>query len=97
MRVYYWNICNYHISLLYIIFNMKAISLSLKECIFHETEEIVTLLKKPRNRYINDAIDYYNQHQKRLILEQKLQQESESVRENSMNILRDFEDIDYGD
>jgi len=32
-----------------------------------------------------------------MILEQKLQKESGIVKEDSLNILRDFEDIDYGD
>ena len=38
------------------IFNMKVISLNLDEMIFSETEKIVALMKKPRNRYINEAI-----------------------------------------
>jgi len=76
---------------------MKVISLNLDEVIFSETEKIVALMKKPRNRYINEAIDFYNKHQQRVILEHKLYKESESVREDSMNILRDFEAFDYGD
>lgn len=76
---------------------MKVISLNLDEVIFTETEKIVAIMKKPRNRYINEAIDFYNQYQRRLILEQKLRKESKIVEENSMNILRDFEEIDYGD
>ena len=65
--------------------------------IFSETEKIVALMKKTRNRYINEAIDYYNKHQQRLLLERKLQKESEIVKKDSLNILRDFEEIDYGD
>ncbi len=76
---------------------MKVISLNLDDAIFSETEKIVSLMKKSRNRYINEAIDFYNKHQKRVILERKLQKESEIVKEDSMNILRDFEEIDYGD
>jgi hypothetical protein len=76
---------------------MKVISLNIDDVIFSETEKIVAMMKKPRNRYINEAIDFYNKHQKRAILERKLQKESEIVREDSMNILNDFEEIDYGD
>ena len=76
---------------------MKVISLNIDDVIFRETEKIVTGMKKPRNRYINEAIDFYNKHQLRIILEHKLYKESESVREDSMNILRDFEAFDYGD
>ena len=76
---------------------MKVISLNVNENIFGETEKIVSLMKKSRNRYINEAIDFYNKHQRRMMLEQKLQKESEIVKEDSLNILRDFEDMDYGD
>ena len=76
---------------------MKTISLNINESIFSETEKILSLMKKPRNRYINEAIDFYNKHQNRLILERKLTKESGIVGEQSLNILKDFEEIDYGD
>ena len=66
------------------------------ELIFNETEKIVSLLKKPRNRYINEAIEFYNRHQRRMMLEYRLHSESDIVKENSLNILRDFDEIDYG-
>jgi hypothetical protein len=75
---------------------MKIISLNIDELIFNETEKLVSILKKPRNRYINEAIDYYNKHQNRLMLEQQLLKESEMVQKDSMNVLRDFEGFDYG-
>ena len=74
---------------------MKVISLHIDDTIFAETEQILSRMKKPRNRYINEAIDHYNKVQKRLILEKRLEKESGIVREDSMNILKDFEDIDY--
>ena len=76
---------------------MKVISLNIDEVIFNETEKIVARMKKPRNRYINEAIDFYNKHQQRLMLEKKLYKESKIVQEDSINVLREFEDIDYGD
>ena len=76
---------------------MKVISLHIDDTIFAETQQILSRMKKPRNRYINEAIDHYNKVQKRLILERKLKKESDIVREDSMNILKDFEDIDYVD
>jgi len=39
---------------------MKTVSLKIDETIFGETEKILAVIKKPRNRYINDAIDFYN-------------------------------------
>jgi predicted Holliday junction resolvase-like endonuclease len=85
-----------YICIIYTLY-MKVISLNIDEIIFNETEKIVALIKKPRNRYINEAIDFYNKHQQRAMLEKMLQRESEIVREDSMNILNDFEKIDYGD
>ena len=76
---------------------MKTVSLKIDDSIFGETEKILSRLKKPRNRYINEAIDYYNHHQRRLLLQKKLEAESELVKKDSLNILRDFEDMDYGD
>jgi len=76
---------------------MKTISLKIDDSIFGDTENIVTLIKKPRNRYINEAIDYYNKLQKRKFLEQKIQNESLLVKDNSMSVLKEFERIEYGD
>jgi len=76
---------------------MKTVSLKIDDSIFGETEKILTRIRIPRNRYINDAIDYYNRHQKRQILEKKLKAESELVKKDSMNVLNDFEKIDYAD
>ena len=76
---------------------MKTISLKIDDTIFGETEGILDSIKKPRNRYINEAIEYYNKIQSRAILEKKLKFESLLVREDSMNVLTEFENIDYVD
>ena len=76
---------------------MKNISLKLDESIFSETEQILSRIKKPRNRYINEAIAYYNRFQKRILLEKKLKKESELVKKDSMSVLHEFENIDYAD
>ena len=73
---------------------MKTISLKIDDSIFGDTEKIVALMKKPRNRYINEAIDHYNKIQKRKILEQKIQNESLLVKDNSMSVLKEFESIE---
>lgn len=74
---------------------MKTVSLKIDDPIFRETEKILSKIKKPRNRYINEALDFYNRYQRRLILEKKLKKESEIVKDESLSVLRDFEDIDY--
>ena len=74
---------------------MKTISLKIDEVIFDETETILESLNKPRNRYINEAIEFYNKVNRKTLLAKKLKLESKLVAENSMNVLRDFEGIDY--
>lgn len=76
---------------------MKNVSLKIDDSIFRETEKILSRIKKPRNRYINEALNYYNILQRRLILEKKLKKESELVKNDSMSVLKDFEEIDYVD
>ena len=76
---------------------MKTISLKIDDSIFGETEKILSRMKKPRNRYINEALDYYNRLQRRLIIEKRLIIESELVKSDSISVLKDFEEIDYVD
>lgn len=76
---------------------MKTVSLKIDDNIFGETEKILSEVKKSRNRYINDAIDYYNRQQRRLLLKHQLQAESALVRADSVEVLREFEAVDYAD
>jgi hypothetical protein len=73
---------------------MKTISLKIDDSIFLETERLLTLIRKPRNRYINEALDNYNRLQKRRLIEKKLIKESGLVKEESMAILKEFERLD---
>jgi predicted transcriptional regulator len=76
---------------------MKTVSLKIDDSIFGETEKILSKISMPRNRYINEALEYYNKVQKRQILEKRLKVESELVKKDSMNVLNDFENMDYAD
>jgi len=76
---------------------MKNVSLKIDDSIFGETERILERLKKPRNRYINEALDYYNRLQKRILIEKRLKIESEMVKDESIKVLNEFEEIDYVD
>lgn len=76
---------------------MKTVSLKIDDSIFGETEKILSRIKKTRNRYINDALDFYNRHQLRIIMEKKLKNESELVKEESLLVLNEFERIDHAD
>jgi len=74
---------------------MKTISLKIDDSIFGETEDILSKIKKPRNRYINEALEFYNKVQNRKILESKLKKESGLIKEESISVLNEFEAIDY--
>lgn len=83
--------------MIYNSYIMKTVSLKIDDSIFGETEKILSGIKTSRNRYINEAIDYYNQVQRRQILENRLKKESELVKKESSDVLKDFERIDYAD
>ena len=76
---------------------MKTVSLKIDDSIFGETEKILSTIKTSRNRYINEAIEYYNKFQKRNFLEKKLKLESNLVQKDSMTVLKDFENLGYED
>jgi len=76
---------------------MKSVSLKIDDSIFDETEKILDRIKKPRNRYINEALEFYNKYQRKQILEKRLKKESNLVKADSMSVLNDFEEIDYAD
>ena len=70
---------------------MKNLSLKLEDDIFLETEKIVAKVKINRNRYINEAIEFYNRLHSRKLLSNQLSKESKLVAANSMEILVEFE------
>ncbi len=72
---------------------MKSLSLKLENHIFEETESIISRIKKPRNRYINEAIEFYNLLQNRKLLSKQLEKESKLVREESIKVLAEFEKL----
>lgn len=70
---------------------MKTLSLKLDDNIFDETEDLLTKVKKSRNRYINEAVDYYNRINKRNLVARKLTKESKLVKKESLLVLSEFE------
>ena len=76
---------------------MKTLSLKLDDIVYEETEQLLEKIKKPRNRYINEALQYYNRIQKRKIISKLLVLESKLVSEESMNVLNEFENLDEYD
>jgi hypothetical protein len=74
---------------------MKTLSLKLDDSVFADTEQVISHIKKSRNRYINDALDFYNKFQKRKLLATQLEKESKLVKDESLALLHEFEMMDY--
>jgi hypothetical protein len=72
---------------------MKTLSLKLDDNIFNDTEEVLTKVKKSRNRYINEAVDYYNRINRRTLIARKLARESRLVKKESLAVLAEFETL----
>jgi hypothetical protein len=79
------------------ISEMKNLSLKMDDTVFKETERITARISKNRNRYINEAVQFYNLLQKRKLLSHQLQKESRIVREESMKVLAQFEKLQNED
>lgn len=76
---------------------MKTLSLKLDNSVFEETEEILKEKGIARNRYINEALDFYNRYYQRKKLANEFKKASNLVRENSMEINAAFDKmIDEG-
>lgn len=72
---------------------MKNLSLKLSESVFKETEAIIAKIKTPRNRYINNAIHFYNKFHQKKLLKNLLEKESRLVAKSSMEILHELEQL----
>ncbi|KPQ11444.1 MAG: toxin-antitoxin system antidote component [Algoriphagus marincola HL-49] len=70
---------------------MKTLSLKLKESVFEETEDILKEKGIPRNRYINEALDFYNRYHKRKKLARQFAKASEMVADSSMEVNAEFD------
>ena len=73
---------------------MKTLSLKLDDVVYEETEQLLEKIKKPRNRYINEALQYYHHIQKKKIISEQLAIESKLVSDESMNVLNEFEKLE---
>lgn len=76
---------------------MKTLSLKLDEEIFTDMENILEQKDQSRNRYINEAIEYYNRLNRRRILTKQLAMESRLVRADSLEVLSEFENLEDED
>ncbi len=76
---------------------MKNESYIIADFIYKEMEKICVKINKKHSQYINEAIAFFNKLQRSQITAQKLKKESGLVRAGSMQVLKEFEKIDYVD
>lgn len=69
----------------------KALSLKMDDQVFEETEGILRKIRVPRNAYINQAVEFYNRCQKKLLLKKKFRKDVEILKEDTKKFLKDFE------
>ena len=72
----------------------KLLSLKLKDDVFIEAEEILRQNQKRRNAYYNEAINLYNKLWKRKLIKKALAEESALVKDESLIVLEEFEQIE---
>ena len=72
----------------------KVLTLKLKDEIFKAVEKVLKKEGIPRNRYINNAIDYYNKLNRRRILKTQYLTEAELVQDSSLEVLEEFEQFE---
>ena len=70
---------------------MKRWTIKLEESVFEETEHILKEKGIPRNRYINEALDFYNRYHKRKKLAKAFAKASQPVRDSSMEVNEEFD------
>lgn len=70
---------------------MKTLSLKLNESVFKETEGILKEKGISRNRYINEALDFYNRYHKRKKVAKAFAKASSMVRDSSMEVNPEFD------
>ncbi len=73
---------------------MKSISLKLQDQILEDTEGLLEHLEISRNKYINEAIEFYNKYQKKKLIAEQLLKESKLVAEDSLEVLKEFESLE---
>lgn len=73
------------------------LSLKLDDIVFQETEQLLEKIKKPRNGYINEALQYNNRIQKKKIIAKLLETESKLVSNESLKVLAEFENLEEYD
>ncbi len=63
----------------------------MEDRIFEETGHVLKKIHLPRNAYINQAVDFYNRCQKRLLTKKKLQKDVQVLKDDTRKFIKSFE------
>ena len=66
---------------------MKNLSLKMDELLFDEMEQVLKKVRMSRNRYITEAVIFYNKVKQRQLLAKQLRKESRLVSDSSLQDL----------
>ena len=66
---------------------MKNLSLKMDELLFEEMEQVLKKVRMSRNRYITEAVIFYNKVKQRQLLAKQLRKESRLVSDSSLQDL----------
>lgn len=69
---------------------MKNLSLKMDDLVFNETEKITARIHKNRNRYINEAVEFYNLLQKEKYFQGSCRRNLKSFRKNRWKYLQNL-------
>lgn len=72
----------------------KSIALKIDAVVLAEADELLKTDQRSRNRYINEAVAYYNRMVKRARIREQLQRESKIVNNESVAMARNLEGLD---
>lgn len=69
----------------------KALSLKMENSLFEETERLLKKIRLPRNTYINQAVNFYNRCNQRLLIKKQLQKDTKALKKDTKEFLKAFE------
>ena len=70
---------------------MERWTIKLNDSVFEETEHILKEKGIPRNRYINEALDFYNRYHRWKKLAKSFAKASQLVRDSTMEVIAEFD------
>ena len=74
---------------------MKTLSLKLDDSVFTETEQVINHIKNPETGILMKPWIFIIRFKKESLIAAKLEKESKLVKDDSIQVLHEFEMIDY--